>query len=113
MKTANDYTTSLAGLKIKLAHKRADKDKWKEIITQLEKDPTPLEFTYNEKHYLGEAIPIGQTCHDGLCEEYDIILNDTSMGIIRRMKKGWKMDGIEDKKFVGAIGEAIVESSPK
>lgn len=125
---ANDYTTSMAGLKLKLAHKRADKDKWslsaktqrkhlieflQEIIAQLEKEPTPLEFTYNEKHYLGEAIPIGQTCHDGLCEEYDIILNDASMGIIRRMKKGWKIDGIEDKKFVGAIGDAIVESSPK
>jgi hypothetical protein len=35
------------------------------------------------------------------------------MGIIRRMKKGWKIDGIEDKKFVGAIGDAIVASSPK
>ena len=125
---ANDYTTSMAGLKLKLAHKRADKDKWslsaktqrkhlieflQEIIAQLEKEPTPLEFTYNEKHYLGEAIPIGQTCHDGLCEEYDIILNDASMGIIRRMKKGWRIDGIEDKKFIGAIGDAIVESSPK
>jgi hypothetical protein len=25
---ANDYSTSLRGLKFKLAHKRADKDKW-------------------------------------------------------------------------------------
>ncbi|PWV45005.1 hypothetical protein [Chitinophaga sp. S165] len=125
---ANDYTTTMAGLKLKLAHKRADKDKWslsgktqrkhlieflQEIIAQLEKEPASLDFTYNEKHYLGEAIPIGQTCHDGLCEEYDIILNDASMGIIRRMKKGWKIDGIEDKKFVGAIGDAIIQSSPK
>jgi hypothetical protein len=35
---ANDYTTAMIGLKLKLAHKRADKDKWnisesaKEII---------------------------------------------------------------------------------
>jgi hypothetical protein len=51
---ANSYTTSLAGLKYKLAHKRADKEKWsvtpatqrkhlvkflKELITHLEKEP--------------------------------------------------------------------------
>jgi len=54
---ANDYTTSLTGLKYKLAHKRADKDKWnisekaqrkrlikmlKDIIVQLEKAPENL-----------------------------------------------------------------------
>lgn len=54
---ANDYTTSLTGLKFKLAHKRADKDKWnssdkaqrkrlikflKDIIVQLEKAPENL-----------------------------------------------------------------------
>src|SRR5688500_17891439 len=51
---ANSYTTTLTGLKYKLAHKRADKDKWsatdktqrkrlinvlKDLITQLEKEP--------------------------------------------------------------------------
>src|ERR1700750_1296206 len=59
---ANDYTTSMTGLKYKLAHKRADKDKWsattktqrkrliklmQELIAQLEKDPVPLEIEYN------------------------------------------------------------------
>lgn len=54
---ANSYTTSLSGLKYKLAHRRAEKDKWnisekaqrkrmirilKEIITQLEKEPVSL-----------------------------------------------------------------------
>src|SRR5438067_5402031 len=54
---ANDYTTTLTGLKYKLAHKRADKDKWsgsaktqkkrliklmRELIAQLEKEPLPL-----------------------------------------------------------------------
>lgn len=54
---ANDYTTSMTGLKFKLAHKRADKDKWnvsdktqrkrlinflKDIIVQLEKAPENL-----------------------------------------------------------------------
>src|SRR5436189_3774816 len=51
---ANDYSTAMTGLKYKLAHKRADKDKWsataktqrkrliklmQELIAQLEKDP--------------------------------------------------------------------------
>lgn len=51
---ANSYTTSMTGLKYKLAHKRADKDKWsasakaqrnrlikvlQDLITQLEKAP--------------------------------------------------------------------------
>src|SRR5829696_8540749 len=51
---ANSYTTSLTGLKYKLAHKRADKDKWsasakaqrnrlirvlQDLIAQLEKEP--------------------------------------------------------------------------
>jgi hypothetical protein len=51
---ANSYTTALAGLKFKIAHKRADKDKWsvtdktqrkrmikflQDVIKELEKDP--------------------------------------------------------------------------
>ncbi len=54
---ANDYTTALTGLKYKLAHKRADKDKWnisdktqrkhliqflKDMIEKLEKAPENL-----------------------------------------------------------------------
>jgi hypothetical protein len=56
---ANSYTTSLSGLKYKLAHKRADKDKWsttartqrkrlikvlQDLITQLEKEPEEQPF---------------------------------------------------------------------
>jgi hypothetical protein len=119
---ANDYSTAMSGLKFKLAHKRADKNKWsakgktqrqhlvkflQEIIEQLEKEPLPLKVTYNEMSYTGEAVPIAQTCHDGICEEYDITLNDESLGIIRRLKSGWKMDGITDKKLIKAIGEQL------
>src|SRR6059058_5021589 len=58
---ANDYSTAMTGLKYKLAHKRADKDKWsataktqrkrliqlmKELVAQLEKDPVPFQFEY-------------------------------------------------------------------
>src|SRR5215212_7055455 len=63
---ANDYTTVLTGLKYKLGHKRADKDKWnatpktqrkhlvdflKEMITELSKDPVPLEFELKGNTY--------------------------------------------------------------
>jgi hypothetical protein len=119
---ANDYTTAMTGLKYKLAHKRADKDKWsataktqrkrliklmQELIAQLEKDPVPLEIEYDGKTYKGEAIPVNQTCHDGVCDELDITLNDENLGIIKCTKGGWKMDTQTDQKFVDAIGEEI------
>ena len=119
---ANDYTTSMTGLKYKLAHKRADKNKWsataktqrkrliqlmQELIAQLEKDPVPLEIEYNGETYKGEAVPISQTCHDGVCDELDISLNDEHVGVIKCTKSGWKMDGLEDQGLVDAIGEEI------
>jgi len=119
---ANDYTTSLTGLKYKLAHKRADKDKWsataktqrkrlvklmQELIAQLEKEPVPLEIEYNGEVYNGDAVPVSQTCHDGVCDELDITLNDQHLGIIKCTKGGWKMDGDHDQKFIDAIGEEI------
>jgi hypothetical protein len=119
---ANDYTTSMTGLKYKLAHKRADKDKWsasaksqrkrlvkllQQLIAQLEQDPVPLEIEYDGKKFTGEAIPVSQTCHDGICDELDITLNDENLGIIKCTKSGWKMDTVKDQKFVDAIGEEI------
>jgi hypothetical protein len=68
---ANSYTTSLTGLKYKLAHKRADKDKWsisagtqrkhlvkflKELVAELEKEPA-TEF---EKESKGEVHKPGK-----------------------------------------------------
>src|SRR5437868_6213554 len=65
---ANDYSTALTGLKFKLAHKRADKDKWnasvktqrkrtitflQSIITQLEKEPIPIEVEVKGKKFTG------------------------------------------------------------
>jgi hypothetical protein len=119
---ANDYTTSMTGLKYKLAHKRADKDKWsasakaqrkrlvkllQELIAQLEQEPVPLEIEYDGKVFKGEAMPISQTCHDGVCDELDITLNDENLGIIKCTKGGWKMDTVKDQKFIDAIGEEI------
>src|SRR5437762_13989938 len=61
---ANDYTTSMSGLKFKIAYKSANKEKWsatpktqrkrlikllKDFIVQLEKDPVPIEIEYKGK----------------------------------------------------------------
>jgi len=119
---ANDYSTSMFGLKYKLAHKRADKEKWsatstaqrkrlikflQELITQLEQEPVPIEFEYKGEQYKGEGIPITQSCSEEVCYELDISLNDKDLGIIHCMKSGWKMDEITDQKFVNAIGNQI------
>ncbi|MBS1528460.1 MAG: hypothetical protein JST19_22625 [Bacteroidetes bacterium] len=120
---ANDYSTEMTGLKFKVAHKRADKEKWsakaptqrkhliqffKDLIAQLEKDPIPLDFEYEGTRYTGEGIPISETCDTeaGICYEVDITLNDQNIGIIRCMKSGWKMDRVE-QGLVDAIGNEI------
>ena len=120
---ANDYSTTLMGLKYKVAHKRADKGRWsaktatqrshlvkflKEWIKQLETEAIPLEFEYNGENFKGEAVPIPGTCGDGVCFQLDITLNDECFGIIRSGKSGWKMDAVEDQKFVNAIGQEIM-----
>jgi hypothetical protein len=121
---ANDYSTTLTGLKYKLAHKRADKEKWsttaktqkkrlvklmQELIAQLEKEPIPLQFEYDGIIYSGEAVPIPQTCSNGVCSEFDVSLNDEFMGIIKRMTRSWKIDGAKDQKLVTLIGKQIQE----
>jgi hypothetical protein len=120
---ANDYSTEMTGLKYKVAHKRADKEKWsattktqrkhmiaflKKMIRQLEQNPIPVEFEYNEREYKGEAIPVVDTCSDGACFELDVMLNGDQLGIIKKAKSGWKMDLVKDQKLVNAIGERIL-----
>ncbi|MBO9727089.1 MAG: hypothetical protein J7623_00475 [Chitinophaga sp.] len=116
----DDYSTTMSGLKFKLAHKRAGKNKWsatagtqrkhligflQQMITQLKSAPIPIDITYQDVRYKGEAIPIPETCDEkNHCEEYEITLNDENMGILRRMKSGWRMDSIADKKLIKAIG---------
>jgi hypothetical protein len=120
---ANDYTTSMTGIKYKLAHKRAGKEKWsatartqrkrlvkllQELIAELEKEPMPIEIEYKGQTYKGEGVPVSQTCEDGVCSELHITLNDEHLGIIRNARSGWKMDGVEDQDLVDAIGNEIV-----
>jgi hypothetical protein len=120
---ANDYTTSLLGLKYKLAHKRADKNKWsakgptqrnhlikflKEMIRELEEQVIPLEFEYKGTTFKGEGVPVPGTCHNGVCYQLDITLNDEHLGIIHSGKSGWKMEQVKDQPFIDAIGQEIM-----
>jgi hypothetical protein len=119
---ADDYSTELSGLKFKLAHKRAVKKTWsasagtqrkqlikflKQLVTQLEKDPIPLKFEHKETEYKGEAIGLPEACAHGICYAYDIVLNGEHIGIIHRLKSGWKMEGVKDPSLIKAIGIAI------
>jgi hypothetical protein len=119
----DDYSTELKGLKFKLAHRRADKDKWsissatqrkkliqllQQMIENLQVEPMQLEFEYNKTMVTAEALPIAATCLDGICTEFDIFLNNHHYGIIKRRKSGWKMDNAKDPKFINALGKAII-----
>ncbi len=73
----------------------------------LENEAVPLTVDYKGKTYVGKAIPISNTCHDGVCDELDVTLNDEHLGIIRYTPSGWKMDGRDDQGFIDAIGEEI------
>src|SRR5688572_32550427 len=107
---ANDYTTSMTGLKYKLSHKRAEKGKWsattktqrkhlvtflKEIIEGIEKDPIIFEFDYKDTTYRVEAAPVAQTCLDDGCRQFEITLDEEYVGIIQRMKNDWKMEQLK------------------
>src|SRR3954469_10986480 len=67
---ANDYTTSMTGIKYKLAHKRAGKDTWnttnktqrkhlvaflKDMIAHLEQESIPIKLEHKGQEYNGEA----------------------------------------------------------
>ena len=119
---ANDYTTSMTGIKYKLAFKRAGNEKWnatpktqrkrlikllQDQITQLEKEPVDIKMEYKGTEYIGEGIPIPQTCKEDHCYELGITLNDQNLGIIHCTDKGWKMKNVKDQKFVNAIGHEI------
>jgi hypothetical protein len=80
-----------------------------EFIAQLEKESVPVQFEYEDENYIGEAMPISQTCIDDVCSEFDITLNDKHFGIIKRMKNNWKIDGVKDQIMVDRIGDEITK----
>lgn len=67
----------------------------------------PIDFTYNEVRYSGEAIPVSSSCQNGACFDLEIVLNDKSLGMIHSTLNGWRMEHIEDQQFVDKIGEEI------
>jgi hypothetical protein len=118
----DDYTTSLNGLKYKLAHKRSEKKTWsataptqrkhlieflERIILQLKAEAVPLEFEYKNVSYKGDALPIIESCMNGKCFQYEITLNNETLGIIRALKSGWKMHAIDDAGLIRTIGKSI------
>lgn len=123
---ADDYTTSMVGLKFKLAHKRAANNKWsssdatqrknlvkilRDLADELEKEPVktvpiPLSFEHKNKSYEGVAIPVISSCDDGVCHQLDITLNKKHVGIIRNTKNGWRLTGVS-QPLVNSIGEII------
>lgn len=125
---ANDYSTNMVGIKFKLAHKRADKDKWnlsenakrkhlvqmlKDFVSELEKEPektaiVPLQFSFKNKEYHGMAVPMLAVCKNGVCDDLDVTLNDKHLGIIRNTKNGWRMTDVKSQALVNAIGEQIL-----
>jgi hypothetical protein len=122
----DDYSTSLTGLKFKLSHKRAIKDKWasssaaqrkklvqfmKQMILDMEAEPLEFEFEYNNEKFKGEATPITASCNNGTCQEFDVSVNNSHLGILKHLKSGWKMDNATDAKFIKVVGKAIDEVS--
>jgi hypothetical protein len=123
---ADDYSTSMVGVKFKLAHRRAGKDKWsitdktknknlvkllKEMIAELEKEPEkaipiPLEFEYKGKEYKGMGVPLMSSCEGGVCQQLDVTLNKKHLGVIKCTKNGWKLTDVP-QGLANAIGQEV------
>lgn len=125
---ADDYTTSMVGLKFKLAHKRAATNKWsatdatqrkhliqilRDLAKELEREPEktvpiPLRFEYRGKQYDGVAVPVMSSCDEGVCHQLDITLNKKHLGVIRNTANGWKITGVP-QGLTNAVGEYILD----
>jgi hypothetical protein len=123
---ANDYSTSMVGLKFKLAHRRADKGKWsasdnarrnalikvlEEFIGELKREPemtvtVPLEFEYKGKAYSGVGVPLMSSCHEGVCRQLDITLNKKHLGVLKCTKNGWRITDTP-QGLTNAIGAEV------
>lgn len=123
---ANDYSTSMSGLKFKLAHKHATKANWsasdnaqrkalikllKDVIAQIQSQPeaatpVPLHFEYRGKEYEGVGIPMMSSCHDGICDRLDVTLNNKHLGVIKCTKNGWRLTDAK-QGLANAIGKEV------
>jgi hypothetical protein len=123
---ADDYSTSMVGVKFKLAHRRAGQDKWsitdptkrknllkilKDMIAEIEKEPekaltVPLEFEYKGKEYKGLGVPVISSCEGGVCQQLDITLNNKHLGVIKCTRTGWKLSDAP-QGLANAIGQEL------
>ena len=123
---ADDYVTSMVGLKFKIAHKRAEKDTWsisdnarrkalinilKTMTKELEDEPgktslVPLNFAYKGKDYKGVGVPVISSCNNGVCQQLDITLNKKHLGVLKCTKNGWRITDIP-QGLANAIGEKV------
>ena len=67
----------------------------------------PIEIEYKGQTYTGTGLPLAGSCHDGVCFELDITLNNNNLGTIWYQNDGWKMKEVKDQGFIDAIGEEI------
>lgn len=125
---ADDYRTSMVGMKFKLAHRGADKETWststetqrkslvkilKEFIEEIESEPerstpVPLHFEYRGKQYEGVGIPMMSSCQNGVCDRLDVTLNKKHLGVIKHNKNGWRITDVP-QGLANAIGEKVLE----
>ena len=115
---ADDYSTMMSGIKIKIAHKAADRKKWsadssrqrkelisflKDFIKQLQTQVIDLSFEHEGHAYSGEAVPIEESFDGKNYTQFYITLNGDYIGIIRALKSGWKMDAQASPSLVKVI----------
>jgi hypothetical protein len=125
---ANDYSTTMTGLKFKLAHKRADKDKWnisdetqrehlikilEDLVEELKREPEKmlpgdLAFTYRGKEYKGTGVPVISSCEGGVCQQLDVTLNKKHLGVVKMGKNGWRITGVS-QGLAKAIGAQVMQ----
>lgn len=124
---ADDYSTVMSGIKLKLAHKRADKAGWnasaarqakiltealEQLIAQIKKNPLlmqviPLSFSDGTRTYQGTAVPVFDSCTNVFCSELDITLNDKHLGVIHLTKNGWRLPKPATQKVATLIGRQL------
>ena len=70
--------------------------------------PVLLDFIYEGDTFIGEAKPILDSWHDGVCEELAVELNGVMLGTIRYTPVGWRMETSLEQGLVDQIGAKIL-----
>lgn len=78
------------------------------IDTLNQAKPILLDFMLDGDVFIGEAKPLLESCHDGVCDELSVELNGVNLGIIRNTPQGWRMEATLDQEIVNTIGYKIL-----